>query len=87
MTALLASAVAITWIALAKRHLGLTDILLLAAAGYTILFLVSPVSRAGYFVLPFVLGVLGVVAQVAGSRAAEVVHPDGASLAEKGTRS
>lgn len=87
VTSLLASAVAITWIALAKRHLGLTDILLLAAAGYTILFLVSPVSRAGYFVLPFVLGVLGVVAQVAGSRAAEVVHPDGASLAEKGTRS
>lgn len=58
---LVVSAAAISWTTLRKPTLSAANILLLAAVGYTVLFLVAPVSRAGYFVLPFVLAVLGVV--------------------------
>lgn len=65
---LVVSAAAIAWWILTKRCLTLADLLLLAAAGYSVLFVVSPVSRAGYFVLPFVLIVLAVVDGLAGAR-------------------
>lgn len=58
---LLATSVAIAWRMLTKPQLNPADMFLLVAVGYAVLFLVSPVSRAGYFILPFVFVALSAV--------------------------